>query len=56
MSQCIKGQAVKLGVEHPAYRKNSAVLARWKFKLDVTDVDTVSKPFRWALSFLLDQV
>ncbi|KFA79973.1 hypothetical protein S40288_11805 [Stachybotrys chartarum IBT 40288] len=38
MSQCIKRQAVKLGVAHPAYRNNAAALARWEPELAGTDV------------------
>ena len=37
MSRCIKGQAVKLGVEHPAYRDNAVTLAGWQSELGVPD-------------------
>jgi hypothetical protein len=37
MSRCIKEQAVKLGVMHPAYRNNAITLAHWKSELGVPD-------------------
>jgi hypothetical protein len=38
MRRCVKGQAVKLGVAHPAYLNDAVILSRWESELGVTGI------------------